>query len=611
MLLPEICIKRPVFATVLSLIILLVGLISYSRLSVREYPRIDEPVVSVTTTYRGASAEVVESQVTKPLEDSLAGIEGVEVMTSQSRSEVSQINVRFTLKRDPDSAAADVRDKVSRVRGKLPDTIDEPIIAKVEADSNPVIYIAVQAGSLSPLEASDYVKRYVQPRLSVLPGASDVRVFGERQVSMRVESRPYPPRRLQADGAGRRGRDPPAERRNPGGAHRVDRARIHRRRRDRPADPRAVQQHHHCQRRRLSGAHPRRRFDGDRRRRRAHRLALQRRTVAQHRRGQASGGESARAFQGGARRGRAHQRDAAAGHEAHRFVRHFGVHRALDRLGVRDHRRGDPAGRAGDLLLPAQPARDADSDRHDSRVADRRVRADVRLRLHDQHADAAGDGAGDRSGRRRRDRGAGEHLPPRRGRHAAQGSGDRRRARDRLRGHRDDADAGVGVRAAGVRHRTHRTAVHRVRADARRRGAGIGVRRADAVADDVLAPAAPSRAPFVDIQPDRGLDRGTHSGLSTRAERAVAAPLAGGAGVGRRGRAGRRLFHAAQIRTRAARRPRRDPRACVGTAGLDPAVHRGPDQADRGAVRADPGKPAPISRSPDSRRWSTASRCCD
>src|SRR5438034_10890298 len=186
MLLPEICIRRPVFATVLSLIILLVGLISYTRLPVREYPRIDEPVVSVSTNYRGASAEVVESQVTKPLEDSLAGIEGVEVMDSQSRSEISQINVRFTLKRDPDSAAADVRDKVARVRGRLPDTIDEPVIAKVEADSNPVIYIAVQAGSLSTLEASDYIKRYVQPRLSVLPGASDVRIFGERRVSMRV-----------------------------------------------------------------------------------------------------------------------------------------------------------------------------------------------------------------------------------------------------------------------------------------------------------------------------------------------------------------------------------------------------------------------------------------
>jgi multidrug efflux pump len=186
MQLPEICIKRPVFATVLSLIILLIGLISYTRLSVREYPRIDEPVVSVNTDYRGASAEVVESQVTKPLEDSLAGIEGVELMTSQSRSERSRINVRFTLKRDPDSAAADVRDKVSRARGKLPETIDEPIIAKVESDSQPVIYIAVEAGSLSALEASDYVKRYVQPRLSVLPGAADVRIFGERQVSMRI-----------------------------------------------------------------------------------------------------------------------------------------------------------------------------------------------------------------------------------------------------------------------------------------------------------------------------------------------------------------------------------------------------------------------------------------
>ena len=108
----------------------------------------------MSTTYRGASAEVVESQVTKPLEDSLAGIEGVELMTSQSRSETSRINVRFTLKRDPDSAAADVRDKVSRARGKLPDTIDEPIIAKVEADSQPVIYIAVEAGSLTPLDAS-------------------------------------------------------------------------------------------------------------------------------------------------------------------------------------------------------------------------------------------------------------------------------------------------------------------------------------------------------------------------------------------------------------------------------------------------------------------------
>ena len=186
MTLPELCIKRPVFATVLSVVVLLVGLISYQRLSVREYPRIDEPVVSVETVYTGASAEVVESQITKVLEDSLAGIEGVELMTSSSRTERSQITVRFRLTRDPDSAAADVRDKVSRVRGRLPDAVDEPVIAKVEADSFPILWLAVSAPGKNPLEVSDYAARYIKPRLSTLPGAADVRIFGERRVTMRI-----------------------------------------------------------------------------------------------------------------------------------------------------------------------------------------------------------------------------------------------------------------------------------------------------------------------------------------------------------------------------------------------------------------------------------------
>ena len=106
MTLPEVCIKRPVFATVLSLAILLVGAISFTRLSVREYPKIDEPVVNVETVYRGASADVIESQVTKVLEDSLSGIEGVDIMSSSSRSEVSNITIVFKLSRDPDAAAA-------------------------------------------------------------------------------------------------------------------------------------------------------------------------------------------------------------------------------------------------------------------------------------------------------------------------------------------------------------------------------------------------------------------------------------------------------------------------------------------------------------------------
>jgi multidrug efflux pump len=186
MTLPEICIRRPVFATVLSAVVLLIGLMSFSRLSVREYPRIDEPVVTVQTSYTGASAEVVESQITKVLEDSMAGIEGVDVMTSVSRSEVSQITVRFKLSRDPDSAAADVRDKVARVRARLPDAVDEPVIAKVEADAFPIMWLSVSTTTKTPVEVSDYISRYIKPRLSTLPGAADVRIFGERKMSMRV-----------------------------------------------------------------------------------------------------------------------------------------------------------------------------------------------------------------------------------------------------------------------------------------------------------------------------------------------------------------------------------------------------------------------------------------
>ena len=186
MTLPEICIKRPVFATVLSLAVLLLGLISYSRLSVREYPKIDEPVVSVETNYKGASAAVIESTITKVLEDSLSGIEGVDVMTSQSRAERSQINIKFKLTRDPDSAAADVRDKVARVRGRLPEAADDSIIAKVEADADPVMFVAFYSDKHTPLEVSDYANRYIKPRFSTLPGAADVRIFGERQVAMRI-----------------------------------------------------------------------------------------------------------------------------------------------------------------------------------------------------------------------------------------------------------------------------------------------------------------------------------------------------------------------------------------------------------------------------------------
>ncbi|MDR2638049.1 MAG: efflux RND transporter permease subunit [Zoogloeaceae bacterium] len=186
MRLSEICINRPVFATVLSLMVMLLGLVSYGRLSVREYPKIDEPIVTVSTTYRGASAEIVESQITKPLEDSLAGIEGIEVLSSVSRSERSQVSVRFKVERDPDSAASDVRDRVSRTRGRLPDDVDEPIIAKVEADADPIIRLSFSSDRHSPLEVSDIATRIVKPRLQTLPGMADVGVYGERRFAMRI-----------------------------------------------------------------------------------------------------------------------------------------------------------------------------------------------------------------------------------------------------------------------------------------------------------------------------------------------------------------------------------------------------------------------------------------
>lgn len=186
MQLPEISIRRPVFATVLSLLILLIGYVSFTRLSVREYPKIDEPTVTVETRYGGASSEVIESQVTKILEDSLAGIEGVDVISSISRQEQSQISVRFVLTRDADSAAADVRDKVSRVRQRLPQGIDEPVIAKVEADAFPVIWLALTSDTHSPLELTDMANRLVKPVLQTAPGAADVRIYGERKYAMRI-----------------------------------------------------------------------------------------------------------------------------------------------------------------------------------------------------------------------------------------------------------------------------------------------------------------------------------------------------------------------------------------------------------------------------------------
>jgi multidrug efflux pump len=186
MVLPDISIRRPVLATVMSLMLILIGVISDLRLPVREYPNIDTPVVSVRTVYPGASAEIIESQVTQPLEDSLAGIEGIKTMKSVSREEVSQITVEFNLERDTDNAAADVRDRVARVRGRLPDDVEDPVVAKVEADAQAILWLAFSSDRHSPLEITDYADRYVVDRLQTLPGVASVIIGGERRYAMRL-----------------------------------------------------------------------------------------------------------------------------------------------------------------------------------------------------------------------------------------------------------------------------------------------------------------------------------------------------------------------------------------------------------------------------------------
>ena len=189
MVLSDISIRRPVFATVINLVVLLVGLIAYDRLSVRQIPNVDTPVVTVNTSYPGASAQVIESQVTQPIEDALSGVEGIEYMQSVSREQSSQVTIRFQLDRDPDGAASDVRDRVGQARGFLPDEVDEPIIQKQEADQQPIIYLAFSSDRHSRVEIADTAERLVKDRIQTIPGVAQAQVFSSTY-AMRVWLQP-------------------------------------------------------------------------------------------------------------------------------------------------------------------------------------------------------------------------------------------------------------------------------------------------------------------------------------------------------------------------------------------------------------------------------------
>jgi multidrug efflux pump len=186
MTISELSIRRPVFATVVSLLLLITGVMAAMRLSLREYPDISQPVVSVNVNYRGANASVIETRVTQLIENEVAGLEGVDKLTSSSRDERAQISVQFNSNRDMDAAANDVRDRVTRVMGRLPAEADPPQIEKVEAGADPVLFVILTSNRRNGLELTDYAERYLVDRLGAVPGVASVFINGARRYSMRV-----------------------------------------------------------------------------------------------------------------------------------------------------------------------------------------------------------------------------------------------------------------------------------------------------------------------------------------------------------------------------------------------------------------------------------------
>lgn len=186
MILPRISIQRPILALMMNLALVLFGIIGLSRLPVRELPDIDPPVISVSTIYPGANAQVVETEVTERLEEAINNIEGIKTLRSESREGVSGITIEFDLSRDIDTSAQDVRDRVSRVRGALPEDIREPIISKQDSDAQPIIWIALNSDRYSPLELTTLAEKQVKPRFQGVPGVSSITIGGEKRYAMRL-----------------------------------------------------------------------------------------------------------------------------------------------------------------------------------------------------------------------------------------------------------------------------------------------------------------------------------------------------------------------------------------------------------------------------------------
>lgn len=186
MSLSSISIRRPVLASVMAIAIVLFGIIGYTYLGIREYPSVDPPIITVSTTYTGANADVIESQITEPLEESINGIAGIRTLTSVSRDGRSTIRVEFTIDVDLEDAANDVRDRVSRARRNLPPDAEPPIVSKADADAIPIVFLNIKSDKRDLLELSDIAQRTFKERVQTIPGVSEVWIWGEKRYSMRL-----------------------------------------------------------------------------------------------------------------------------------------------------------------------------------------------------------------------------------------------------------------------------------------------------------------------------------------------------------------------------------------------------------------------------------------
>ena len=186
MMLSDLAVRRPVFAAVAAIVLCVIGAAAFFFLPVRELPDVDPPIVSVSTSYAGASAEVIESRITEPIEQQIAGIQGVDRITSSSRDGRSNVSIEFSLDRNIDDAANDVRDRVSRVVGRLPDQAQPPEVSKADSDSQPIMILFLRSNGMNRLELTDYANRYLIDRLATVPGVAQVQIYGEQRYAMRI-----------------------------------------------------------------------------------------------------------------------------------------------------------------------------------------------------------------------------------------------------------------------------------------------------------------------------------------------------------------------------------------------------------------------------------------